>query len=47
MKATYISPALRVLMMQPDVVATSTPDEFHNEVKPGNGLAPGRRSIWD
>ena len=46
MKTLYISPALRVIMEAQDIVTGSTPDGFHNEVKPGEGLAPGR-NIWE
>ena len=47
MKAVYISPRLSKLVLQNDVIATSTPDNIHNQYKPGEGLAPGRKSIWN
>ncbi len=47
MKTTYISPALRMLMVQHDIVTTSTPDSFHNQYREGEGLAPEKRTIWE
>ena len=46
MKTIYISPELRVMMMRENIIETSTPDGFHNVVKPEPGLAPEKRGIW-
>jgi len=46
MKTIYISPALRVVMQGQDVVTSSIPNNYHNEYKPGEGLAPERQVIW-
>jgi len=43
----YITPELRVVVLSSEVITTSSPDNFHNQYRPGDGLAPERRNIWN
>lgn len=47
MKKAYYTPVLNMLVLEHDILTTSDPTGINNVYKPGNGLAPERRNIWE